>query len=371
MLTLLKNIDKKLLPRGMALQYGPYIWLMYLSIFIVSLSQYHPIAHSFIYAAIGISFFLVIYFHGFWASAKNIKYHIGAITVIGTLMTFLNGGASVFFVYAGSFCCRIGSGKKAFIALFSVILWIGLFSWLFEHGPYFYIPAISFTLFIGVINIYQHDIELKRVELKLSQQEIKHLAKTAERERIARDLHDLIGHTFSVITLKAELTNKLIDKDINKAKLELKSLENISRDALSQVREVVTGYRTSDLKTELAHAKFVLESNDISFKYQLDEFDLNEQINKELAIILKELVTNVLKHAQANNVNASITKSNNKVVFIVNDDGKGFSNKNTQSENQQGFGLKGIAERVGKLKGKLSIESSSGTTTSIHIKLAE
>lgn len=359
---LLKRIDQFLLPRQSELQYGPYIWLIYLAFFFISLSQHHPVEHSFAYATIGSLSFLVLYFNGYWASTKQVKWNILGIIIIGCLMSHLTLGASVFFVYAGAFCCRLGSPRIAITGLVIIAVIIAMIAWLSSYGPFFYGPAILFTFMVGGINIYQHETSLQRKELTLSQQEVRQLARTSERERIARDLHDLIGHTFSVITLKAELANKLVDRDLAKAKIEIKALENISRDALSQIREVVTGYRTSDLNSELAHAKYVLESNDMHFDYQFETCEMNEHTNKELAIILKELVTNILKHSQAKKVTAAINQSNEKIHLTVRDDGVGFSSKE-----HQGFGLKGITERVDKLAGNLSIQSDSGTFIEINI----
>lgn len=364
MLKLLKQIDLRLLPRQDNLQYGPYIWLIYLLFFFISLLLYHPVENSLFYAAIGTGLFLIVYFDAHWATTKRIHWNIIAIIIIGSLLTQLTLSASVFFVYAGAFCCLLGSPRKAVIGLATIAIWIAMLSWIASLGPYFYVPAIIFSFLIGGVNIYQHEVSLKQKELVLSQQEVRHLARASERERIARDLHDLIGHTFTVITLKAELANKLIDKDINKAKSEISALQNISRDALSQIREVITGYRTSDLNTELAHAKYVLESNEISFTYQFDEFDMSENINKEVAIMLKELVTNILKHAESDRVDAHIIKKNNYVCLKIKDNGVGIIEKGTQ-----GFGLKGMKERVKKLDGNLSIESSSGTEININIPL--
>ena len=366
MLTLLKKIDQRLLPKQNNLQYGPYIWLSYLLFFFVSLSMYHPVEHSFIFATIGTTLFLVVYFHAHWTPSKKIHWNILGIIIIASGLTHISTSASVFFVYAGAFCCLLGSPRKALIGLITIVSWVLILSWSTSLGPVFYIPAILFTFLVGGVNIYQHEVTLQRKELVLSQQEVRHLARTSERERIARDLHDLIGHTFSVITLKAELVNKLIDKDINRAKTEISALENISRDALSQIREVVTGYRTSDLNTELAHAKYVLESNEVNFSYQFNEFEMSEVINKELAIMLKELVTNILKHAQANRVDVIITKQNNQACLQIKDNGVGFIAK----ENER-FGLKGITERISKLDGTLSIKSTFGTQIDINIPLVE
>lgn len=356
------KIHRTLLPQDLEQQFAPYIWLVYLFIFFVSLALYHPVEYSYAFATIGTLLFLFFYFNGYWSNAKGIRWNILAILIIGTFMSLLSSGASVFFVYAGAFCCVLGSAKKAFLGLVFIVAWISLLSWLLNFGPFFYLPAVLFSLLIGGVNIYQHDIGLKRKELILSQQEVRDLARTSERERIARDLHDLIGHTFSVITLKAELASKLIDKDIERAKDEISSLEELSRSALSQVREVVTGYRTSDLNTELAHAKYVLESNDISFNYDYGELTLVESTNKELAIILKELVTNILKHSESSRVNASVYQKSASTYLSVSDDGVGF-----KQGQQSGFGLKGISERVANLNGTLSIQSNNGTNIQIEI----
>jgi len=362
MKTLLRKIDRFLLPPTEEMRFAPYVWLVYLSIFFTSLYHYNRFEYGYWYSAIGVAFFLALYFHGYWSSARQVKWDIFGIAIIGSLLGLVTPGASVFFVYAGAFCCRLGSPKKAALALIFLCAWIAILSYFFSLSTFFYIPAIIFTLMIGGVNIFQVEMDKKRQELILTKQEIKALAKTAERERIARDLHDLIGHTFSVITLKAELANKLVEKDIERAKKEIVELENISRDALKQVREVVTGYRTSDLNTELAHAKYVLESNDINFKYQFEEVLMSDTVNKELAIILKELVTNILKHAQANKVNASISQNQDSVVMSLTDDGKGFSPKPTN-----GFGLKGIEERIEKLAGKVSLQSDNGSQFTITV----
>ncbi|WP_168204129.1 sensor histidine kinase [Aliikangiella coralliicola] len=333
-----------------------------MSIFYVSLLSFNRSPENYIYGVVGTLVFLPLYFSGYWIISKKIIFNIAGILVLGTLLALITPGASVFFVYAGAFCCRLGTPKNGFLGLLVIIIWIAIVSLSFDLIPYFYIPAALFTLLIGGVNIYQFEMDKKRKELILSREEVKALAKTAERERIARDLHDLIGHTFSVITLKAELAGKLIDNEPVRAKTEIKELEGISRDALKQVREVVTGFRSSDLNTELAHAKYVLESNEINFDYTLQDVDMSDEINKELAIIIKELVTNVLKHSQASRVNASVIGDNESITLKLADDGKGI-----HCDQFEGFGLQGIQERVDKFQGKLVIESVNGACFTISI----
>jgi two-component system sensor histidine kinase DesK len=365
MLTLLKKINSRLLPPGDGYRYSPYIWLAYLFFFFVS---YFTVPHTLLEhlsMVAGILAFLALYFNVYWVDRSRVKYNIIGIVIIGSLMTTLTQSSSVLFVYAGAFCCLLGSPRKALMAIIGIVMWIAALSMVFSLSKYFYLPGGIFTLFIGALNIYQHEIDVKRKELKLSQQEVKQLAKTAERERIARDLHDLIGHTFSVITLKADLAGKLIDKDAERAKQakqEIKELENISRNALSQVREVVTGFRTSDLNAELASAKYLLQSNDIDFDYTLGELTIDEHTNKELAIIFKELTTNIIKHAKASKVTAAVEQDKKGIRLIVTDNGKGMS-----ADSSNGYGLKGIQERLEKWHGSLKIRSSNGCEINIFI----
>jgi len=364
MRTLLRKIHQTLLPASECDQFTPYVWLTYLLIFFISLVAGKPSVEEIFYSVIGLTLFLFLYFHAYWTTNKKIWINIVGIAVIATFLTFVTPGSSVFYVYASAFCCRLGSPKKGVLGILLITIWIALLSWYFNYSAYFYIPAISFSWMIGGVNIYQFEMFKKRQEIILSQQEVRDLAKTAERERIARDLHDLIGHTFSVLTLKAELAGKLIDKDLDRAKHEIEEVEMISRNALKQVREVVTGFRASDLNAELAHAKYVLESNEIRFKYEFDNVELTESTNKELAIILKELVTNVLKHSKASQVIASITQSDQQAILQLSDNGKGFSESATQ-----GYGLKGIKERIEKLSGSFSVESDQGVEFVISVPL--
>src|SRR5690606_28083445 len=118
---------------------------------------------------------------------------------------------------------------------------------------------LPMTMIIGtIVNVeaMQHE---KDAALQLSHDEVRRLAATAERERIGRDLHDLLGHTLSLITLKLELSRKLIDRDTDAARREIGEAEKVARHALAEVRSAVTGFRAADLAAELASARLLLE----------------------------------------------------------------------------------------------------------------
>ena len=117
-----------------------------------------------------------------------------------------------------------------------------------------------FPMIIGAGNTFFAERNRMNHKLRKANEEIEHLATVAERERIARDLHDVLGHTLSVITLKSELAGKLIDRDPARAGKEIREVEEISRQALSDVRDAIRGYRSKGLAAELVQAKSTLET---------------------------------------------------------------------------------------------------------------
>jgi two-component system sensor histidine kinase DesK len=373
-LSIIRKIDSWLLPRNINEQFSPYVWLIYLPLFFIPVMISHHESIDLVWTALALITFLGLYFHAYWVKSQYVIYHIVAIGLLGTLVAFITPTACTLFIYAGAFCSRLMPLKYAMTVLVSLLVWIASISWFFSFEMYFYQPALVFTLIVGILNIYQCALHQNKQALILSRKETQRLAQVAERERIARDLHDLIGHTFSVITIKADLAGRLIDKDLEKARIEIKQLENISRDALSQVREVVSGYRTSDLLSELANAKNVFNSVDIDFYYQFENIDeqqieLDSTNNKELAIVLRELVTNIIKHAKATQVTAIIQHQDGKIVLAMQDDGQGFENSQ-----HKGFGIKGIEERIQKLKGFVAIKTGgqyTGTLSEITLPMLE
>jgi two-component system, NarL family, sensor histidine kinase DesK len=371
-MTLLKQIDHCLLPRGLAEPYSPYVWLIYLPLFFVPVMVFHHSVWQLVAVGCITLIFLLLYFHSYWVDARSKFWHIIGIIVLGVVAATITPSACTLFIYAAAICHTLKTSKQAYQVLAGIVLTIALISWLFNYEVYFYLPAAVFSLLTGITTIYQHALNEKKQELILSQKETQRLAKVAERERIARDLHDLIGHTFSVITLKADLAGRIVDKDIDKAKQEIKQIEVISRDALSQVREVVSGYRSSDLLSELANAKNVFASLNIHFDYQLvdikeEALDSDMTTNKELAIVLRELVTNIIKHAKASHVQVTLARQAQGITLRVQDDGQGMEQGNQE---RVGFGLTGIQERIAKLHGSVQFATHSpGTLSEIYVPL--
>ena len=135
----------------------------------------------------------------------------------------------------------------------------------FSHGMA--LVATGMTATIAALNMLVRSNHERDAELRLTQDEVRRLATAAERERIARDLHDLLGHTWSLVAVKAELARKLIPRDADAAALQLADIEAVARQPLAQVREAVSGMRAPALAAELASARLMLEAADIRFEH--------------------------------------------------------------------------------------------------------
>ena len=142
------------------------------------------------------------------------------------------------------------------------------------------------TLIIGLIINVERASADKDIALKLSHDEVRRLAATAERERIGRDLHDLLGHTLSLITLKLELARKLSERDPPGSRRELEEAERVARHALAEVRSAVTGIRSADLAAELASARLLLESSNVHLEYDAPPAVLPPDVERGLSLVL-------------------------------------------------------------------------------------
>ncbi len=220
-------------------------------------------------------------------------------------------------------------------------------------------------MFIGAGNIFFAERNRMNCQLRKANEEIENLAKVAERERIARDLHDVLGHTLSVITLKSELAGKLIDRDPQRAGKEIREVEQISRQALTDVRDAIRGYRSQGLVAELAQAKSTLETAGLTVQCDAaTTVQLPAVQESVLSLAVREAVTNVVRHAQARTCRMRLEQENGSCRLEIHDDGCGASNG-------EGNGLRGMRERVEMIGGTLSRSTEAGTTLTITLPLKQ
>jgi len=268
--------------------------------------------------------------------------------VFGCVMLRVSGQRTRFVSYA----LQLLAMNLVYVA---VAAWIG-----YPSSLWLWVPVMTFV--IGTIINVEHASQEKDAALALSQDEVRRLAATAERERIGRDLHDLLGHTLSLITLKLELSRKLFERDPARAKSEMEDAERVAREALAQVRSAVTGIRATDLAAELASAKLLLETTQVQLDYAPPPQGLPPEVERGLALVLREAVTNISRHAQAVQAQVEFVREDNAVQLRVRDNGRG-------GVSADGNGLSGMRDRVRELGGSLSVDSPRAGGTQLLVRV--
>lgn len=355
----------KLLPK-----HSEYTWalysVLYFGFFLIDPIERHASARVWFFTLLATAVFLVLYFGLFWVSRRQGLLHLAAMLLLGIGFAKYNGGASTFFIFAaacGPFV--VDTESDGIKILLAVEIAAALTWWAFHLNPWFLLFGNGLTFVVGASNIHFAQRNRANKKLHRAHEEIEHIAKVAERERIARDLHDVLGHTLSVIILKSELAGKLLDRDPQRAGDEIREVEQISRQALSEVRDAIRGYRSRGLDAELAQAKATLETAGVTVKCETARVPLPALQESVLSMAVKEAVTNVVRHAQARNCSLRLEQQNGACRLEIEDDGRGGGSQ------AEGNGLRGMRERVEMFGGTLRRDSHTGTRLTITLPLKE
>jgi two-component system, NarL family, sensor histidine kinase DesK len=352
--------------------WSPLLWIFYLGFFFVDPVLSHASALRWTVDIAGAIVFACLYFGLFALQNPSVFVHIGGMLLLGMLFMPWNQGACTFFIYAAAMVPFCVDTQRRAVAGLLIVGGIGGMEWLLlrvsgrvDLGFWVFFYAALFPIIIGGGNTFFAERNRMNRQLRKAHEEVEHLAKVAERERIARDLHDVLGHTLSVITLKSELAGKLIDRDPQRAGKEIREVEEISRKALSEVRDAIRGYRAKGLSSELAQAKATLETAGVSV--QLDAattLQIPAMQESVLSLAVREGVTNVVRHARAATCRLRLEQQNGSCRLEISDDGQGFVSV-------EGNGLRGMRERVEMLGGTLERSNHSGTRLVITLPLKD
>jgi two-component system sensor histidine kinase DesK len=355
----------RLLPETEDLGWTPYAWLIYLPVFFVAPAWGHASQAVWLLHICGALVFLASYFRAYWLRDRQLLVVIAVQVGLAMAFTPINPGAFVFFLYAASCAARLDREREALAAIAAI--WLAGFAAAFvSHAPATYWLAHGvFVPFIGGLNLHTVEVGRANARLRLAHDEIRHLAAVAERERISRDLHDVLGHTLSLIVLKTELASKLAERDPARAFREIRDVEEVSRTALREVRDAIRGYRPS-LGGELAHARSILAAAriDARFDEQLDlsALESNRDTIEVLALALREAVTNVARHSGASHATIRLWRDDSRAVLEVADDGRGI-------DGGEGAGLRGMRERVESVGGHMTHSSDGGLRLTVAVPL--
>ncbi len=215
---------------------SPWPWLGYLLIYFFPWAFRPPTTAELEWSAIALPLFFLLYFAGYRHKDRRAFVHGGALVVLGCIGALYLATSSVFIVYGAALLGRMQPRRRAYYGLGALIFGVAAYSLLVGASPGFWVSAIFFSLMTGMGCIFSAELVEKNRALERSRHEMARLAAQAERERIARDLHDLLGHTLSVIAIKAELARKLFDGDRARARVELDDIHATARQALKDIR---------------------------------------------------------------------------------------------------------------------------------------
>jgi two-component system sensor histidine kinase DesK len=339
-----------------------YIWLAYSAFFLIDPVLSHS-RRLWIECGVIYAIFLVIYIS--YMRARTTRQRHGLIVafyVLGVASFPINTGGSSFFIYSAAFLPFVVASVPIFVTIL-IAQALGLL----VEGLLLHINPIALTLtvflmgIVGVSNAFIARQKRADTKLRMAHEEIEQLAAVAERERIARDLHDVLGHTLSVIVLKSELAGRLIERDPQRAAQEIADVEKTARTALSEVRQAIGGYRSQGLPAEMELARSTLQTAGVALACETPLPHLHATEETVLCLAVREAVTNIVRHAQATHCrigfNASVDGYHS---LLIADDG-------AHPKLHEGNGLRGMRERVQSLGGRLSITTDPGVTLLIEL----
>jgi two-component system sensor histidine kinase DesK len=350
-----------------------YFWLVCLAFPILSLIQAPPTGLQLLIAVSGLITFIAVFFWVMWPHPLTdlMRTRIGlwssstllmALTVLVLLLSLFYGSSFLWLFIGVSAIAGITlpfrSAATAVFALTLLTLGVSLwFSRSIASAAWLQIiPLVLLVRGLGLDMIGFIRLSDALRELHNAREELARQAVTEERLRMARDLHDLLGHTLSLITLKSELAGRLLEKDPLTATQEIHEVEQVARQALHEVREAVSGYRQQSLRGELDGARQILEAAGIACSIDTKARILPPAVDSLLAWVVREGVTNVIRHSRAQHCWIRIISTDKVARVEVSNDG---SPREQSETDRLGSGLSGLAERVAKWGGQMEARPES------------
>ncbi|MFT6407756.1 MAG: two-component system sensor histidine kinase DesK [Arenicella sp.] len=338
----------------------PGFYLVYLLFYFFPWLFVTPSNNDIIAAVVAISLFLPIYFHGHKQVGLKAVPHIAAMSAIGFAVSPFFGAHGVFHIYAMVQAGFIRPPRLAWITALITTVIFSIFSWFTQQSWWDY----SFPVFMGIITAIatistaariQKNVQLERTRA-LDQQ----LAAVAERERIAQDLHDLLGQTLTMVALKSEVAVKLFEKKPQQAKQELEEIRDAARSALKDVREAVAGMNKTSLNAELKRARQILSSAGVELTVTGEIPKLKAEVDQVLGLTVREAMTNIVRHSKAKSASFLIEHAGENLRLTVEDHGLAEPIK-------EGSGLAGLRKRIENLGGQTNLELTPGLKISMQV----
>lgn len=352
------------------------VWLSFLTYPLSALFRASPSRLRLVVVLIGAVLFVGVYVWNIWHSFRRVTtgrpaqpswLSLAVLIVLALALTLGDRRDWIeLFIFVGVSMGPSLPGKQAVIGVSSIVAVMVVLGLALHAGAG---PTAQIALqgaasgFAAIIVV--RTISMER-ELRLARVEIVRLAVSEERLRFARDLHDLLGHSLSLITLKSELASRLATMAPDKAASEMLDVEQVARTALREVREAVAGYRQSTLASELDGAREMLAAAGILHQIEGEMTPLPAATEAVLSWAVREGVTNVIRHSRGHRCTIRLTADATQAGVELIDDGQG-----TPDERSSGSGLVGLAERAAAMGGwcKAGAQPGEGFRLAVAVPL--
>lgn len=339
--------------------------LVYLLFFFVGWVWQTPTTMDMMAAAAAVLVFLPVYFYAYERHEALFIVHAFVMELIALLMMPFAGVHGIFHVYACAQSAFQRPARRAVVLIAVLTLIYLAYALLIGDAP---LLAMGFNLAFGVIiggacmsaaDGLERERRLERGQVLERQR-----ATLAERERIAHDLHDILGHTLTMVAVKSDLAGKLIERDPARARKEMDDVAQAARSALKDIRAAVYDMTATTVETELALARQALDAAGVALEVQNELPPISPPVGKVLGLTIREAVTNIVRHAHANAARIAIDQQGTRLRLVVADNGLG-----EPADAKEGAGLTGLRRRIRSLGGETTIERGGGMTISVSLPL--
>lgn len=343
-----------------------WVYLFNLVFFFIPLFTVRFAWWQYLLMALALGCFLFCYFWAYRCTRQQMLKPTLGIIAIASLITPINPGAIAMFSYAGFFIGYANPLKRYLAAISALIaLLVVLDLTLTIHWPHFLHIGVPIVLGVSFLGWIEQQTLRKRLQERQSADEIKQLAAMVERERIGRDLHDILGHTLSSVILKADLAEKLLARgQASAAQQHLTELSHIAREALSQVRQSVSGYTHQGLTAEVS--KLLTRLRDAGFQAELtgEIPQVASRYETTLILALTELVTNTMRHSKGDNCELCFHTTPTTLKVKLDDNA-------AVPTLTEGNGLTGLRERLAAIGADLTLRLTPTFSATITLPLKE
>jgi len=327
----------------------PWVWLFYSPLYFFPWINKPFSTFDLAVSVTALAVLLAVYVGGARANGRWLVGCAAIILVESIILSRLGGNWTVFTIYATSMIARLRPSRRAmgFVAGFCGTAFL---AGIVQGGPpIWWMPGVFLATLVGGATVSRTALREKNLALIAAQEEVRKLTRITERERITRDLHDLIGRTLTLIVIKADLADRLLRVDQAAAGQEIREIAAAARRSLSDVREALAGMSHRSLAREVNAARDVLGAARIACTIDGAPDDIPDPSGAVLAMVLREAVTNVVRHSGAANCQISIRQLAEQTTVDVVDDGCGGTFR-------EGSGLAGMRVRLTAAGGELSVE---------------